>query len=386
MEPDAIAIIEDFLNTRYKNYISPELQRLIDANSGGPEDLPLPDLEVRWIPNDQINLDSPDHQIRGVTGLENETLTSQVEGSGLINPIVLMPFKGKLVPTSGHTRDITSIVLTDTKPEIATKWGINGGIFAYVYKEEITDLEVFFDVAFVLNDHPEATANKDEDFVKSILNLYYNNNSFTDDNGNFDHNKVMNHIKKRMPTTSSHKIAGICTQVKNQIKKDEVLNDYAHGCIKMYRNKQPSNGKLFERFDLSNETKALHYVRTQDGIIVNMMCGLQPSQTDWLGGHVVKIQRYVRDVRKEFPSEQILDVNLYMHLTKVEKEKDEMTAKECLKSQRDLVYNKLVNDVLDAIGRPDCSPTKLKFIPQFQISLDEDGNEQFGEEVIEYAV
>jgi hypothetical protein len=42
---------------------------------------------------------------------------------------------------------------------------------------------------------------------------------------------VMNHIKKRMPTTSSHKIAGICTQVKNQIKKDEVLNDYAHGCI-----------------------------------------------------------------------------------------------------------------------------------------------------------
>ena len=387
MEADAIAIIEKLLNTRYKNYISPEIQRLIDANSGCPEDLPLPDLEVRWIPNDQINLNSPDHQIREVTGVENKTLTSQIEGGGLINPIVLMPLStGGYVPASGHTRDITSNVLTDTKPAVATKWGINGGIFAYVYKEEITDLKQFFSVAFVLNEHPEATTNKDEDFVKSILNLYYNNNSFKKDNGDLDHNEVMAHVKKSMSKTSSHKVAGIITKVKNQIEKDKVLNGYAHGCIKVYRNRQPANGKLFKRFDLSESTEALHYVKTQDGLIVNMMCGLQPGNEQWIGEQVLKIQRYVRDLRNKYPSKQILDVNLYMHLTKVKKENDEMTARECLNSHRDWVYDKLVNDILDACGKPEHSPTKLKFIPQFQISLDEDGNEQFGEEVIEYAV
>ena len=51
-----------------------------------------------------------------------------------------------------------------------------------------------------------------------------------------------------------------------------------------------------------------------------------------------------------------------------------------------MLKNDILPEYLNGQESLDVGPITLKFVPQWQLSTDEDANEQFGEEVMEYAL
>lgn len=352
-----------------------EIQRLQERN------MPVPVMEVRHIPYENIVVTSGKHQVRRMNIDEDKTLTYQIENMGLLNPIVLMPYgnTGKYVPVSGHTRFKSCKSIRDNQLTVAERWGYDAGVPAYVYEEEITDLKTFVAVAEVLNDHQQATPVRRADLVDNIIALY-NNGEFVKD-GAFDYVEGRNFLySMRLTNFSNRELGGIIDTVVNTLNKNSRLENFEEGSIRTYDNKKHLNARLFSKFGISDNMQHDHYVETEDGVVANSIRGIGPSNSLWVTEQLSSFADYQMDLEDHgiTPDERVL----YWHVTDIVDCGDDLTALECLTKTR----MKLLNTARKKARAfmPEYRPTKIAFIPQFQVSVDADGNEVFGEEVTYY--
>ena len=354
-----------------------EIERLIKR------DMPLPDLDnVKTIPYDDIIITSGKHQIRRMNIDVDPVLTSQIESLGLLNPIVVMPYgdTGKYIPMSGHTRvksckDISVNALTR-----ALELGLAEGIPCYVYDKEITDLAEFKAIALVLNDHPKSNPSTKADLVDNLIALY--NEGYYNDNGKPDHKAMRDWVVQRvnLDTFSPRAISGVVETVVNTIKKSTRLDDFAEGTIVTYENKKHLNGKLFAKFDISDNSSYDHYVESEDGIVANCVRGIAPSNSLWVTEQLSSFADFQMDLEDHgiTPDERIL----YWHVRDIIDCNEEETALQCLNRTRMNLLNTARKKARAFM--PEYRPTKIAFIPQFQVEVDSEGNEIFGEEVSYY--
>ena len=353
-----------------------EIQRLQERN------LPAPSMNVRHVPYEDIVVTSGKHQVRRMNIDEDKTLTYQIENMGLLEPIVLMPYgnTGKYVPASGHTRFKSCKTIRDTQLTVAERWALDAGMPAYVYDEEITDLKTFIAVAEVLNDHQQATPVRRADLVDNLIGLF-NNGEFVDENGSFDVIEGRNFLYSMQLTNfSNRELGGIIETVVNTLTKSARLENFEEGAIVTYQNKKHLNGRLFSKFGISDNMQHDHYVEAEDGIVANSVRGIGPSNSLWVTEQLSSFADYQMDLEDHgiAPDERIL----YWHVTDIIDCGDDLTAVECLEKTR----MKLLNTARKKARAfmPEYRPTKIAFIPQFQVSIDVEGNEVFGEQVKYY--
>lgn len=355
--------------------VSVEVQRLIDRG------MPLPSLDVKTIPYDDIIVTSGKHQVRRMNISEDKILTHQIESQGLMNPIIVMPFgdTGKFVPMSGHTRHKSCKTIATESLTRAKELELDKGIPCYVYDEEITDIETFRILADILNDHPQSNPTDRADQVDGLLSLY--GQGYFVKNGKPDAQAMLMHLrKKKLAGFSDRALGGIIETVVNTIKKSSRLEDFAEGSIVTYENKKHLNGKLFAKFDISDNSNYDHFVENENGIVANSIRGIAPSNSLWVTEQLSSFADFQMDLEDHgiVPDERIL----YWHVRDIIDCGEDETALRCLNKTRMNLLNTARKKARAFM--PDYRPTKIAFIPQFQISVDENGNEVFGEEVTYY--
>jgi hypothetical protein len=374
---------------RYKNLKSEEFKRLERRK------YLLPSTRVQMIPYDKLELTDAENQIREFSIGEDTEITSHIKSEGLHNPIFVAPHptkKGYYIIYTGHTRPESCLAIIRDHELIAEKWGFDKAIPAYVYDKPVTDPLKLDKIKNVLNYSAKSNTTTDGDLKKSLLNLYYKHKCFTNEDGTFDTQAGSDHIVE-MQVRQEQDAWTIARKASKEIKKHKHLRDltdFEVGCIKQTANTNSKNSQLFKQFNLSTRTGYKHSIRTKQGLIVNLMCGVQPNDIAWVRERFGSILREARSTKKKYPNDDIAEVNLCMHITKPKKETEDATAKECLDAHRSKIFKMLKNDILPEYlnGQEslDVGPITLKFVPQWQLSTDEDANEQFGEEVMEYAV
>lgn len=355
--------------------MTPEINRLVERG------LRVPNLETKIVPYDDIVVTSGRHQVRRMNIAEDKILTSQIEKSGLLNPVVLMPFgdTGKFVPVSGHTRKKSCKSIADESPTTAKKHDLYDGIPAFVYDEEITDILEFKAIANVLNDHPQSNAHEKADIVEQVLGLHAEG-FFQSETGVIDHEAAKAYLQSMdLAGFSDRALGGIIQTVKSILTKSDRLN-FDEGTIQTFDNKKHLNGRLFQKFEISDNTSHDHYVETEDGVIANCIRGIGPSNSLWVTEQLASFADYQMDLQDHGidTDERIL----YWHVTNIVDCDEEYTALECLQKTRIDLLNMARKKA--RVIQSDYRPTKIAFIPQFQVSIDDDGNEVYGEEVTYY--
>ena len=355
--------------------MTPEINRLIERG------MPVPNMEPKNVPYDKIIVTSGRHQVRRINLAEDKILTNQIEKSGLLNPIVLMPYgdTGKYVPLSGHTRQKSCKAISEQSPTTAIELQLHEGMPAFIYDEEITDILEFKAIANVLNDHPQANAHERADIVEQVLGLYAEG-YFQSENGVIDHNAAVAYLKRQdLQGFSDRALGGIIQTVKSTLTKSDRLN-FDEGTIQTFDNKKHLNGRLFQKFSISDNTSHDHYVETEDGVIANCIRGIGPSNSLWVTEQLASFADYQMDLKDHGidTDERIL----YWHVTNIVDCNEELTALECLQKTRKELLNMARKKA--RVIQSEYRPTKIAFIPQFQVSVDADGNEVFGEEVTYY--
>lgn len=351
--------------------MTPEINRLVKRGMSTPV------MEKVIIPYDKIIITSGKHQIRRINRSEDEQLTSQIENSGLENPIVVMPLgdTGFYVPVSGHTRYKSCVAIINSSYTTAKKHGFHEGMVCYAYPEEITDMKEFKAIANVLNNHPKANTGDRVDLVDSILSLYAEGHFKTED-GSLDHEGAREWLEEQDLDFSPHAKGGIVQTVANTLEKEDSLN-FTEGTIQTYSNKKNDNGRLFKKFNISDNQSADHYVETENGIVANSIRGVQPSNSLWVTHQLAAFGAYQLELddRGITADERVL----YWHLTGVNVYDPEDSALECLaKTRAEVVAT--VREKMRAL-MPAYRPTKIAFIPQFQTAVDADGNSTYGEDI-----
>lgn len=357
--------------------MTPEINRLVERG------MRTPNMVKVIIPYDKIVITSGKHQVRRINEAEDTTLTYQIENMGLKNPIVVMPLgdTGLFVPNSGHTRYKSCKEIVDSSPTTAKNHGFYDGMICYAYPEEITNMEEFFTIAQVLNDHEQANPMRRADLVDNIMTLF-SAGSFKAADGSLDKNATLAFLKSmKLQNFSKRGLDGIIQTVMSTFAKENRLT-FTEGAIQTFSNKSRLNGRLFQKFNISKNASSDHYVSTKDGVVSNSIRGIQPFNSLWVSEHLAAFADYQLDLADHgvIATERVL----YWHVTDIVESDPEDTALECLQKTRLNLLNIARKKMRVII--PEYRPTKIAFIPQFQLEVDSNGNEVYGEEVTYYAV
>jgi hypothetical protein len=336
--------------------------------------LPMPSLAVEMIPYDKIFLESGEHQVRNINIVEDEILTQQIESMGLLNPIVLMPHGQLYVPVSGHTRTKSCKAILANQPAIAKKHGFYDGMPAYVYKTTLDKLE-FSRIANILNDHPKANTLSREDVIKQVYLMISEGVIAIKPNGIPDLDQIKRELEfMKLTTFSSTQLAGIAKTILKNFEKESSYNRGTQGSFKLYDNKSKTNGKLLVNFEVSNETDYIQYNSyTKEALGI---FGTKSNNSQQAGEALIKFAFHLQNITNQ--KYEIKTQTMYLFLTDMVDSHIGETLKETLSRARKTTIEQFKKY---APILKEFMPDKIIFIPQLQIETDEQGNEQFGEDI-----
>ena len=203
----------------------------------------------------------------------------------------------------------------------------------------------------------------------------YGSGEFRCDDMSVDHKDMLEYLmSKGLDNFSKKALSGVVQSVASTVQKTIRMEDFTEGSIKSFPNKKHLNGRLFQQFGISDNTSPDHYVETDDGITSFSIRGIKPSNSQWVGEQLSSFAAYIRELEDHniVPDERIL----YWHVTDIIDCGDDCTAQECLnRTRRGLVS---MANKMSRVYQSKYIPTKIGFIPQFQLDVDAQGNEVFG--------